>query len=339
MKIHAPLSHPREAGPLVEAGAHELYCGVITPAWRARCGGSITPNAREHRTANLASFDELDQVVRQAHRGGARVSLTLNAHYAARQLEPLLAELPRALDSGVDSLIVADVGLLAHLRQVHPEVELVLGTYAACFNSQSLRFHQELGVSRVVLPRHLTLQETVALARTARAAGLAVEAFVLNMACKFIDGVCAFQHGLNEPPPGQPVRARLPDARVPRRLSALKSVALNQPLSDGCYRPFRVTPRGGASAETAARVAHFFRDRDTVDACGCCSLPELAAAKVGHVKIVGRSNPLQRKVQDVRFVRQALELTRSAAATYRDEVQRVHADIYSTRCAGACYFR
>lgn len=344
IRIHAPLSHPEETEVLVQAGADTLYCGVLWPAWQRRFGPAQAPGAREQRTANLAGWGELEQVVRRAHRAGAEVSLTLNAFYSAAQTEALLAELPRALSCGVDGLIVAEPGLLAELRRRHPGLHLTLGTYAACFNREALAFYRDLGASRVVLPRHLSLAETCALARGPAGRALELEVFVLNMACKFIDGICAFQHGLNEAPgAGEAAdRARLRTARVPRRLSAVKAVALNQPLSEGCYRPFAVTPRGGATAERAARVARFFARRDAVDACGCCFLPALAEAGVSHVKIVGRSNPLGRKLRDLRFVRRAVALLNEGDAEseqYAAKVRRAHAEVYGGPCAEVCYLR
>lgn len=50
MKIAAPLNRPDSALPLIEAGADELYCGVLSGEWRRR---GLDPNARTGPAANL----------------------------------------------------------------------------------------------------------------------------------------------------------------------------------------------------------------------------------------------------------------------------------------------
>ena len=55
MKIVAPLCSADEVAALVQAGADELYCGVLDQDESP----GFFPNARDNAASNLASFAEL----------------------------------------------------------------------------------------------------------------------------------------------------------------------------------------------------------------------------------------------------------------------------------------
>ena len=61
MRIVAPVSRVAEVAVLAEAGATELYCGLVPPDWRGRFQ-SISANRRP--SGNLASYADLAEAVR-----------------------------------------------------------------------------------------------------------------------------------------------------------------------------------------------------------------------------------------------------------------------------------
>ena len=60
---------------------------------------------------------------------------------------------------GVDALIVTDIGVLMAARQVAPNTEIHISTQAGVTNYQAANALAELGASRVVLARELSLQD------------------------------------------------------------------------------------------------------------------------------------------------------------------------------------
>jgi len=60
MKILAPLNSPREIRPLLEAGADEIYCGVLAREWKDRYTNVGSINRREWSTSNLNTYQELE---------------------------------------------------------------------------------------------------------------------------------------------------------------------------------------------------------------------------------------------------------------------------------------
>ena len=75
------------------------------------------------------------------------------------QLPLLIDYVDRLVALGVDSLILADLGLLRSLKKRHGQIEYHASTLAHLTNSGSVRFMAGQGVQRVVLPRHLSVAD------------------------------------------------------------------------------------------------------------------------------------------------------------------------------------
>ena len=302
MRIVAPLSAPEDVPVLAEAGADEFYCGLVPREWQLRFGRS-TLNRR--MSGNLQSFEELTRTVTLAHELGRRVSVAFNAQtYARDRWDDLLTMLDEVAASGVDALIVGDLGLLAALGERQLPLRLHLSSVAACHNGETAALAAELGAARVILPRHVTLSEIHGLCRALP--GVEIEAFILNDGCVFEEGSC---HTLHLPGAlGGPIcldRFRhdyhRPDGRPlePPELERLQSndAAWDQWLWYVFSCGFSVTPEGLP-----------------LGPCGLCALAQLAAAGVAAVKIAGRESRLERRLKSVEMVSQAL--ARSAAGEH-----------------------
>lgn len=111
--------------------------------------------------ANLSTVADLKRLVEKAHQARVPVFLTLNAPtYTSRQI-PYLVELGKRLEGevGVDALIVSDVGLIMALKDASVRIPLHISSLASAINSEAVRFFADLGASRVILPRSLSLAE------------------------------------------------------------------------------------------------------------------------------------------------------------------------------------
>jgi len=67
-RVVAPVSSLEDCSLAIEAGADELYCGLLTDEWKNRYGDSETVSRRQGRGAHVRSLDELAAVAAMARR-------------------------------------------------------------------------------------------------------------------------------------------------------------------------------------------------------------------------------------------------------------------------------
>ena len=95
-----------------------------------------------------------------------------------------------ALDEmGVDALILADLGVLMLAKRYAPHCEIHISTQTSIVNAQAATAYHELGASRVVLARELTLDQ-IAYIRKNTPKKLELEAFVHGAMCMAYSGRC-----------------------------------------------------------------------------------------------------------------------------------------------------
>lgn len=274
-RILAPIDKVAEVEALADAGAHELYGGVHPDAWPSPLRSS---NQRTFASAQFPSEAAFAQVARRARRAGMPLHLALNAAlYDPGDYPALLALLRRATAWGVTGVIVADLGLLARIREAALVLEVTLSTLAGPLNHWAVRFFQRFGVSRVVLPRHLRLPEMAALVRANPE--LTFEAFVLIGRCPNEEAYCTFQH-------------TSPSQRWPCEIPYALEDETGTPL--GADHPLVRWHRAWASCDRRL-------------ACGLCGIDRLRGAGVTHFKVVGRGGPTQAKVANIRMLAEFLQ--------------------------------
>ncbi len=132
---------------------------------------------------------ELEQAVAFCHENGVKVYVTCNT--LPRNGE--LSELPKFLslcgELGVDAFIISDLGVLSMAKQYAPRVDRHISTQTGIVNYEAARTCFELGASRVVLAREVTLQE-IGEIRTKTPPELELEAFVYGAMCVSFSGRC-----------------------------------------------------------------------------------------------------------------------------------------------------
>lgn len=142
-------------------------------------------NARA-RAANFALAD-LAAVVARIHRAGARAYVTLNTLVFEPELPAMERVLRGIAAAGVDALIVQDPAVCLLARAVCPELELHASTQMTIAEPAAAAFAQALGVTRVVVPRELSVDEI----RTfAAGTELELEVFVHGALCVSWSGQC-----------------------------------------------------------------------------------------------------------------------------------------------------
>lgn len=138
-----------------------------------------------------ANFNEedLQKGVAYAHRHGARVYLACNTLPRCEEAEQLESYFCFLKDSGVDAVIVSDIGVLALARRCMPGMELHISTQAGVVNHLAANELYALGARRVVLARELSLGE-IRYIRDHTPPDLAIEVFVHGAMCVSFSGRC-----------------------------------------------------------------------------------------------------------------------------------------------------
>ena len=180
-----PSNHPFEL--LAPAGDSErLHTALRFGADAVYVGGPML-----QLRAGSVGFDmqSLAEAVRTVHAAGKRIYVTVNA-FAGNADVDAAADYGRALHAlGVDAAIVSDLGLIRTLRLAAPELEIHVSTQANCLNYAAACAYYDMGATRVVLGREMSLAEIRELRRRTPAE-LELEAFVHGAMCMSYSGRC-----------------------------------------------------------------------------------------------------------------------------------------------------
>lgn len=147
--------------------------------------------------ASAGNFDEaaLRKAVQLCHERAVQVHVTCNT----LPREPELARLPAYLellsDIGVDALIVADLGVIALAKKYAPNTALHISTQLGVVNSETCKVIFDMGASRAVLARELSLEE-IRQIRLNAPQELELEAFVHGAMCVSFSGRCLLSNYL-----------------------------------------------------------------------------------------------------------------------------------------------
>ena len=142
-------------------------------------------NARA-RAANFALAD-LPELCARIHRASARAYVTLNTLVFEPELPAMERVLRGIAAAGVDALIVQDPAVCLLARAVCPQLELHASTQMTIAEPAAAAFAAGLGVTRVVVPRELSVAEI----RTfAAGTELELEVFVHGALCVSWSGQC-----------------------------------------------------------------------------------------------------------------------------------------------------
>jgi putative protease len=158
----------------LHAGADAVYFG-LQEGFNARA-----------RAGNFA-LATLSEPVALAHRSGARVYLALNTLIFEAELAHLEDVVRQVAATGVDALIVQDPAVALVSRRVAPGLAVHASTQMTISSPEAAEFARDLGATRVVLPRELSVREIAAFVASA---GIETEVFVHGALCVAWSGQC-----------------------------------------------------------------------------------------------------------------------------------------------------
>jgi putative protease len=303
LKVLAPISRAEEVEMLVKSGAEEFYVGYIPFEWLKHFTAGVWMNRRAPQ-ASIPAIEEYEDLVAKAHSYNVPVFMTLNAPYYTSDQVPLLLEIAKeAYDCGTDAFIISDIGLMVSIKQAIPDAVIHVSSLAAPMNSQSVKLYRELGASRIIFPRSLSLAEM----REVMEAGgrdLEYELFILNDGCVYEESFCFTTHNqVGAFCASQNWDFQFIAAAGERDLSAREREKLHKHLKD--YHEFVWFTHSCGCSVSSRGIP--------LGPCGLCSLKEIAELGIDSLKIVGREANSLRKLASVQLVSAVVRAVREGA--------------------------
>lgn len=177
----------QKAELLAPAGSIEtMYAAFAAGADAVYIGGSRF-GARAY--ADNAQNEQLLEAIDYAHMHGKKLYLTVNTLLKEQELNELYEYLLPFYGQGLDAVIVQDFGVLRQIREYFPDLPIHASTQMTMSGMLSAQKLEELGVSRVVTPRELSLKE---ISQIHKECSLEIESFVHGALCYCYSGQCLF---------------------------------------------------------------------------------------------------------------------------------------------------
>lgn len=173
LKIMAPAGSPESLNAAIKAGADEVYMGIS--GFGAR------------RFATNFSVDEYCQAIDLAHRNDVRVHLTLNTIMSDAELDQIKPQIVQLWQTGLDAVIVQDMGVVLWLKENFPDLPLHASTQMSLANVNELQWIEKQGFKRAVLARELSLNE---IENIRQKTSIELEVFASGALCLCCSGKC-----------------------------------------------------------------------------------------------------------------------------------------------------
>lgn len=175
-ELLAPAGSIDSLKAAVAAGADAVYLG-----------------GRKFGARNLASNfnrDELREAVEYCHSRNVRVYVTHNTLVHDDEIPDSLEELYYLYSIGVDAVLLQDFGVLALASELLPALEVHASTQMTIHNPEGVLWAAENGISRVVVPREMRLEDIAAIRRLPGTENTGLEIFIHGALCCSYSGQC-----------------------------------------------------------------------------------------------------------------------------------------------------
>lgn len=181
IELLAPAGDLEKLKTAVDYGADAVYFGGEMFSLRAGAGNF--------------SEEDMRRGISYAHERGVKCHLTLNIFPHNEDIVPIEKYLDRIKDIGIDAFIVSDPGTIMTVMEMVPDAEVHLSTQANMTNRKTAEFWKEIGVSRIVLARELTLGE---IREINESVDIETESFVHGAMCISYSGRCLLSNFMTE---------------------------------------------------------------------------------------------------------------------------------------------
>ncbi len=172
---------------LSPAGEPDSFFGAINAGADAIYLAGEKFGARAYAT-NF-NTDTLVNCIYYAHLMHKKVYLTVNTLFKENETEQLLAYILPFYEAGLDACIVQDLGALRILKTAFPDMEIHISTQMTICSQYGANLLKEMGASRIVPARELSLNEIQQIKRNVN---IELETFIHGAMCYCYSGQCLF---------------------------------------------------------------------------------------------------------------------------------------------------
>ncbi|PSH22471.1 U32 family peptidase [Yersinia pseudotuberculosis] len=150
---------------------------------------------------NEFNHENLALGIQEAHALGKRFYVVVNIASHNSKLKTFLRDLKPVIEMGPDALIMSDPGLIMMVRDAFPQMDIHLSVQANAVNWATVKFWQQMGLTRVILSRELSLEEIAEI--RAQVPEMELEVFVHGALCMAYSGRCLLSGYINKRDPNQ----------------------------------------------------------------------------------------------------------------------------------------
>lgn len=168
-------------------GADAVYAGLPRYSLRVR--------NNDFNLQNLAIG------IAEAHALDRQFFLASNVMPHNAKVKTFIADMEPVMALRPDALIMADPGLIMLVRERWPEVAVHLSVQANTVNHAAVKFWQQLGLTRIILSRELSLEEVAEIRQ--QCPDIELEVFVHGALCIAYSGRCLLSGYFNHRDPNQ----------------------------------------------------------------------------------------------------------------------------------------
>jgi putative protease len=176
MELVCPAGNLPSLKAAVDNGANAVYLGFKDDT-----------NARHFAGLNFDA-KKIEQGIAYAHDKGTKVFLALNTYPQPDGWQRWQYAVDQAGELGIDSMIIADLGVMDYARQRWPEMKLHLSVQGSATSYEAIEFYRrQFDIKRVVLPRVLSLKQVEQVIKNT---DVGIEIFGFGSLCVMVEGRC-----------------------------------------------------------------------------------------------------------------------------------------------------
>ena len=139
--------------------------------------------------------------INEAHAQGKKFYVVVNIAPHNAKLKTFIRDLQPVIEMGPDALIMSDPGLIMMVREAFPQMDVHLSVQANAVNWATVKFWQQMGLTRVILSRELSLEEVAEIRQ--QVPDIELEIFVHGALCMAYSGRCLLSGYINKRDPNQ----------------------------------------------------------------------------------------------------------------------------------------
>lgn len=308
MKILAPIDRVSEIEPLLKLGADEFFCGVVTDD---KTAGSIR-SAGDIKRFSLPTISDLKRAVSIIKKNKKKIFLAINNPYITPEMKDIINKKISIFSKmGIDGFIISDLDLMDILKKKN--LKVIASSFTSVKNEESAKFFIDLGVDRIIIDRQIKLDDLKAIKKIS--GKIELESFIMASACRSLPHYCFPQLSQKEG------YKHIHPCLINSSVKALRK------------------KRNGLKERDLDIIGK--RLQTPKFSCGACAIYWFDRYGVDSIKIVGRGFSLERKIDNLRFIKMSLEAldnSNSKRIFYR-KVRSLFRNTFGLECKKRyCYY-